>query len=97
MLVDPLDPDAIAAGLAEVIDRREELRPLGLERASAFGWHDVARETLGVYREAALAGGIERALADHQRLREAGLARAAHYSWAETARGTLEVYRELLA
>jgi glycosyltransferase involved in cell wall biosynthesis len=53
VLVDPLDPDAIAAGLAEAIDRRDELRPLGLERARAFDWHEVARKTLAVYREAA--------------------------------------------
>ncbi len=53
VLVDPLDPDAIAAGLTEAIDRREELRPLGLERARAFDWHEVARETVAVYREAA--------------------------------------------
>jgi glycosyltransferase involved in cell wall biosynthesis len=53
VLVDPLDPDAIAAGLAEAIDRREELRPLGLERARSFDWHEVARKTVAVYREAA--------------------------------------------
>ena len=32
-LVDPLDPDAIAAGLAEAVDRRDELRALGLASA----------------------------------------------------------------
>ena len=53
VLVDPLDPDAIAAGLHEAIDRREELRPLGLARARVFDWRRVARETVGVYREAA--------------------------------------------
>jgi glycosyltransferase involved in cell wall biosynthesis len=53
VLVDPLDSDAIAAGLNEAIDRREELRERGLERARAFDWHDVARETVAVYREAA--------------------------------------------
>jgi glycosyltransferase involved in cell wall biosynthesis len=53
VLVDPLDPDAIAAGLAEAIDRRDELRPRGLERAGAFDWREVARETVAVYREAA--------------------------------------------
>ena len=53
VLVDPLDPDAIAAGLREAMDRREELRPLGLARARAFDWHRVARETVAVYREAA--------------------------------------------
>ncbi|MGZ4308331.1 MAG: glycosyltransferase family 4 protein [Gaiellaceae bacterium] len=53
VLVDPLDPDAIAAGLAEALDRREELRRLGLERARAFDWASVARATADVYREAA--------------------------------------------
>ena len=55
VLVDPLDPDAIAVGLNEAIDRREDLRKRGLERARAFDWHDVARETVAVYREAATA------------------------------------------
>ena len=53
VLVDPLDPDAIAAGLHEAIDRREELRPLGLARARVFDWRRVARETVAVYRDAA--------------------------------------------
>jgi glycosyltransferase involved in cell wall biosynthesis len=53
VLVDPLDPEAIAAGLAEAIDRREELRARGLERAQAFDWQRVARATVEVYREAA--------------------------------------------
>jgi glycosyltransferase involved in cell wall biosynthesis len=53
VLVDPLDPDAIAAGLAEAIDRADELRALGLERACAFDWREVARATIEVYREAA--------------------------------------------
>jgi glycosyltransferase involved in cell wall biosynthesis len=53
VLVDPLDPDAIAVGLNEAIDRRDDLRARGLERARAFDWHDVARETVAVYAEAA--------------------------------------------
>jgi alpha-1,3-rhamnosyl/mannosyltransferase len=53
VLVDPLDPDAIAAGLAEAVDRRDELRALGLERAAAFSWPEAARATVEVYREAA--------------------------------------------
>jgi glycosyltransferase involved in cell wall biosynthesis len=53
ILADPLDPDAIAAGLREAIDRREELRPLGFARARIFDWRKVARETVAVYREAA--------------------------------------------
>src|SRR5437868_13278368 len=51
VLVDPLDPDAIAAGLGEAIDRREELRVLGLERARAFNWARVAQATAEVSRE----------------------------------------------
>jgi glycosyltransferase involved in cell wall biosynthesis len=53
VLVDPLDPDAIAAGLAEAIDRSDELSARGLERARAFDWAAVARATAEVYREAA--------------------------------------------
>ena len=53
VLVDPLDPDAIAAGLAEAIDRADELRALGLQRARAFDWREVAGATVEVYREAA--------------------------------------------
>ena len=53
VLVDPLDADAIAAGLAEAVGRRDELRELGLERARAFDWREVAKATVEVYREAA--------------------------------------------
>jgi glycosyltransferase involved in cell wall biosynthesis len=53
VLVDPDDPDAIAAGLAEAVERRDELRARGLERARAFSWEAVARATVDVYREAA--------------------------------------------
>jgi glycosyltransferase involved in cell wall biosynthesis len=53
VLVDPDDPDAIAAGLAEAVERGDELRALGLERARAFSWDAVARATVDVYREAA--------------------------------------------
>jgi glycosyltransferase involved in cell wall biosynthesis len=53
VLVDPSDPDAIAAGLAEAVERREELRALGLERARSLSWDEVARATVDVYREAA--------------------------------------------
>jgi glycosyltransferase involved in cell wall biosynthesis len=52
VLVDPLDPDAIAAGITEAVDRSDELRRLGLERARAFDWREVARATVEVYREA---------------------------------------------
>jgi glycosyltransferase involved in cell wall biosynthesis len=53
VLVDPLDADAIAAGLAEAVERRDELRELGFERARAFDWREVAKATVEVYREAA--------------------------------------------
>jgi alpha-1,3-rhamnosyl/mannosyltransferase len=53
VLVDPLDVDALAAGIREAIDRREELRAAGLERASQFTWEKAARQTVDVYREAA--------------------------------------------
>jgi glycosyltransferase involved in cell wall biosynthesis len=53
VLVDPYDPAAIAAGIAEAVDRRSELRRLGLERASRFSWEEVARRTVEVYREVA--------------------------------------------
>jgi glycosyltransferase involved in cell wall biosynthesis len=53
VLVDPLDPTAIAEGIAAAETRRAELRELGLARARAFTWADVARRTAEVYREAA--------------------------------------------
>jgi glycosyltransferase involved in cell wall biosynthesis len=53
VLVDPLDDDAIAAGLVEAIDRADELRERGLKRAGEFDWKRVAQETVEVYREAA--------------------------------------------
>jgi glycosyltransferase involved in cell wall biosynthesis len=53
VLVDPLDPDAIAAGINEAIGRRSELRELGLARASRFDWAEVGHKTFEVYREVA--------------------------------------------
>jgi len=53
VLVDPLDAGSIATGIAEADRRRDELVRLGLERARAFGWDEVARATAAVYREAA--------------------------------------------
>jgi glycosyltransferase involved in cell wall biosynthesis len=51
--VDPQDPDSIAAGLREAVERREELGPLGPERARRYTWENAARAHLEVYREAA--------------------------------------------
>jgi glycosyltransferase involved in cell wall biosynthesis len=53
VLVDPLDPAAIAAGIEEAVARRDELVGAGLERARDFSWEETARRTVGVYREAA--------------------------------------------
>jgi glycosyltransferase involved in cell wall biosynthesis len=52
VLVDPLDPQSIAAGIEQASGRREELRREGLERAKRFTWADAARATAEVYREA---------------------------------------------
>jgi len=51
VLVDPLDPGAIAAGIQEAIARRDELRALGRERAARFTWRAAADATVDVYRE----------------------------------------------
>jgi glycosyltransferase involved in cell wall biosynthesis len=53
VLVDPLDPASIAAGLEEAMQRRDELRASGLERARDFTWAEVARRTREIYQEAA--------------------------------------------
>ncbi|HEX6701869.1 MAG TPA: glycosyltransferase family 1 protein [Gaiellaceae bacterium] len=53
VLVDPLDPASIAAGIEQAAGRRDELRRDGLERARRFSWPDAARATADVYREAA--------------------------------------------
>ena len=53
VLVDPREPESIAAGLAEAIARRDELARLGLERARRFSWSDAAAATAAVYREVA--------------------------------------------
>jgi glycosyltransferase involved in cell wall biosynthesis len=52
VLVDPLDPASIAAGIEEADRRRDELRAAGLTRAAAFTWDEVARRTVDVYRNA---------------------------------------------
>jgi glycosyltransferase involved in cell wall biosynthesis len=53
VLVDPQDTDAIAAGIAEAIARRDELAPLGPVRAAAFTWRAAAESTAAVYGELA--------------------------------------------
>jgi glycosyltransferase involved in cell wall biosynthesis len=51
--VDPRDPDSIAAGLREAVERGPELGPRGRERAHAFTWRRAAQAHVEVYREAA--------------------------------------------
>jgi glycosyltransferase involved in cell wall biosynthesis len=53
VLVDPLDPGSIAAGVEEASSRRDELTGLGLERARSFDWAETAAATAAVYREVA--------------------------------------------
>ena len=53
VLVDPTDVDAIAAGIAEADARRDELRALGLTRATAYSWTAVADAVERVWRELA--------------------------------------------
>jgi len=50
--VDPLDPEAIAAGIRDALARRDELAARGREHAAGFSWERSARATLAVYREA---------------------------------------------
>jgi glycosyltransferase involved in cell wall biosynthesis len=52
VLVDPLDVEAIAAGIQEAVARREELRAAGLRRAQGYTWEAAAKATAYVYREA---------------------------------------------
>ncbi len=56
LAVDPLDPEAIAAGLAAVLEDAAlaaRLRAAGLERAAAFSWAETARRVVEVWREVA--------------------------------------------
>lgn len=56
ILVDPLDPQAIASGLSQVLgdeELREELGSRGLERSRLFNWRETAKRTLEVYERAA--------------------------------------------
>ncbi|MCC7265078.1 MAG: glycosyltransferase family 4 protein [Candidatus Latescibacteria bacterium] len=53
-LVDPLDPQAIAAGLCHLLDdpgMRQELSQRGRSRAAGFTWQVCAEKTLAVYRQ----------------------------------------------
>ena len=49
MLFDPLDPEAIAAGIEEALSRAAELSERGLLRAATFTWDETARAHDRVY------------------------------------------------
>jgi len=49
VLFDPLDPEAIAAGIDEALTRSGELSERGLRRAAAFTWDETARAHDRVY------------------------------------------------
>jgi len=51
VLVDPLDASAIAAGIQEAIERRDELVPLGIARAREFPWSRAADAVEALWRE----------------------------------------------
>ena len=53
VLVDPLNADAIAAGIEEAAARHDELRALGLARAQDYSWRAVADAVETVWRELA--------------------------------------------
>jgi glycosyltransferase involved in cell wall biosynthesis len=50
--VDPESPEAIAAGVREALDRRDELVPRGLEHARGFTWLETGRAHLRGYADA---------------------------------------------
>ena len=52
VLVDPLDPSDIAAGIERAVAERDLLASRGIARARAFTWPAVADATVAVYREA---------------------------------------------
>ncbi|HEX2296679.1 MAG TPA: glycosyltransferase family 1 protein [Actinomycetota bacterium] len=53
ILVDPRDPQSIAAGMAEACERRDELSAAGRERAQGYTWERTGRLLVEAYREVA--------------------------------------------
>jgi glycosyltransferase involved in cell wall biosynthesis len=51
VLVEPGDPEGLAAGVEQALAERERLVAAGLERSRRFSWADTARRTLAVYEE----------------------------------------------
>ena len=56
VLFDPLDPEAIAAGILAALDRSAELSALGITRAAGFTWDACARAHDEVYRDLSASG-----------------------------------------
>jgi glycosyltransferase involved in cell wall biosynthesis len=53
ILVDPLEPEAIAGGLQNAISSRDELRERGLARARSYTWDGVAAAAIAAWEEIA--------------------------------------------
>jgi len=49
VLFDPLDPESIAAGVHEALERASELSELGIGRAATFTWDETARAHDRIY------------------------------------------------
>lgn len=52
VLFDPHDPESIAAGVEQAIERQDELVPLGLARAGTYTWEACADRHVEAYRRA---------------------------------------------
>jgi hypothetical protein len=53
VLADPYDPAALAEGIATAERRRQELVPLGLERARELTWSRTADSVVSLWRDLA--------------------------------------------
>lgn len=53
VLVEPGDPEGLAAGVERALADRERLVAAGLERSRRYSWAETARRTLAVYEELA--------------------------------------------
>jgi glycosyltransferase involved in cell wall biosynthesis len=51
VLVEPGDPEALAAGVEQALGDRERFVAAGLARSRGFSWTETARRTLAVYEE----------------------------------------------
>jgi alpha-1,3-rhamnosyl/mannosyltransferase len=53
VLADPMDPVALADGIAQALERRDELVPKGVERARGFTWSRAADDVVALWEELA--------------------------------------------